>query len=212
VIEEGGELGYPKTEAGKIDGLGLVDRPASKPTAFDQQTAERSVALASGQTDKGAVYQTRYMADVADLRDRLEEAGIETEELSDEDVMGMAETLHNDLMGMLEMAEHDNMGPGGEDGEEDEEDDKEDRDMMDEDDIVGIVQDEMAGLKEDLQEMRDAMLTQQDMAELAEADTVEEIEQRLSDIESEPTDPKTLAEGGDMDNDESLDFSEDRPG
>jgi len=95
------------------------------------------------------------------------------------------------------MAEH---------GDEEEEEDEEDMEMMDEG-ALDMVQEEMDDLWAEVDKLKNQMMDEEEMSEalssakqeLADADTVEEIETRLRELEEEPTDPKTLADGSDSD-------------
>jgi len=198
VVEEGGELGYPVVEEGKIAGLGLVEEPASKPTAFDTQTRNRAVAL-SAQTDKALLLQKRNMAEIEEVRSTLEQFGFDTDDMDDDDVMDMAESLHDDLMENLDMAEHDD------EYEEEEEDD--DTDMAGN---MNELMDRVETLEAELETLRGEMMDEQAMSEeledakeeLAAAETVAELEEakdeldkRLSELENQEKETKTLADG-----------------
>ena len=229
-ISERGELGYPKTEAGIIDGLGLVKNPASKPTAFDTQTRNRQVALSNGRTDKALVLQQMDM-NVEELREILNNYGFENlDDMSDEDVMEVASDLHEDLMGEIQDAEMED----GMDDEEDDEDsemgdysdddeDNEDRDMQD---AVDVIQEQIDDLWDALDEMKGEMMSDEDLdselaeakSELAAAETVRELQEardelddRLSEIENQEAGRKTLADGSSGDDEDFEPVYDDAP-
>jgi len=70
-----------------------------------------------------------------------------------------------------------------------------------------MIQEEMDDLWASVDMLKEQMMDEEEMSEaladakqdLADADTVEEIETRLRELEEEPTDPKTLADGSDSD-------------
>jgi hypothetical protein len=209
-ISDRGELGYPKTEAGVIDGLGLVKNPASRPTSFDIQTANRQVALCSGnsQSGKALVLEQAGMSP-DELREILDNYGFEgLDEMSDEDVMEVAGDLHEDLMGELQPEDDEEGSEMGDYGGEDDDDEEDDRDMMD-DEAIDVLNEQIDDLWDAIDEMKEQMATSEEMSdeleaareELAAADTVaelqeakEELDRRLSEVESEPTEGRTLAD------------------
>lgn len=217
---------YPKVSDGVINGLGFVKSPAAKTTAFSQQTRERSVAMSAedGQEAK-AMYQKRTLMEPDDVRDRLEQAGVDTSDMSDEDVVSMAESLHGDLMDMMDadmeeyeddeeeeedadMADDEN----NEEGEDEEDMEEEDAEMQD--DAVDVLEEQIDDLWGEIEDMKEAMMSEAELSEaledtreeLADAETAselaeatEELDKRLSELEEEPEDPKTLADSGDGD-------------
>lgn len=218
-IKQEGELGYPKTESGTIDGLGFVSNPAAKTTSFDRQTRERQVAL-SGQTDKALVLEQRNMADAETYREVLESNGIDTGDMTDEEIMAVFEE-------MMESAE------GGEEGEEmedDEEEEEEPEEMeegeeeeaeeeqeMQDDGAVEAIQEQIDDLWDAMDEMKSQMADQEELSEdlesakdeLADAETVKELEEakeeldkRLSELEEEPKNPRSLADGAEEEENE----------
>jgi len=183
----------------------LVANPASKPVAFDRQVAERGAALSEGHNYYTLEEKAIDMADMDMIRDTMAEAGVDVGELSDEELMDMAESLHGDLMDALDMAEH-----GDKDDEEEEEEEME---MMDESDVVDLIQEEMDDLWGEIDELKEQMMGAEMAEELADADTVEEVESRLATVEDrtkelaeEPKNPRTMA---DTDESESI-FDESR--
>ena len=221
-ISERGELGYPKTEAGVIDGLGLVTNPASKPTAFDTQTANRQVALASGESGKALVRQRDLMSP-EELREILNNYGFENlDDMSDEDVMEVAEDLHEDLMGELAPEDGEGEGDGaeaGDYGDDEEDDDDEDGSEMADGEAIDVIEEQIDDLWDAMDDLKESMATEDEMSEelaeakadLAEADTVaelqeakEELDKRLSAIEDQEKERKTLAD----DDGNGFDYSE----
>jgi hypothetical protein len=75
------------------------------------------------------------------------------------------------------------------------------------------MQEQIDDLWGEIDKLKEQMATGEEMsaakeelaADLADADTVAEIEKRLSDLESEPKDPKTLADG---DGEDDIDWSD----
>ncbi len=204
-----------KVEQAALTGTGLVMDPASKNVSFDRETATRAVAM-SNQNDKPLYVQTRLMADIEDLRGDLEQYNIDTEDMTDEDIMEFAEGLHNDIMDTLGEMEEMEMEGHMEDEEEDDMDMEEDEEDMDEDMGSYTMEhmEEMAAHMEDMRErlaeiesqmgnMASMSELEESTQELADASTVKEVEKALSemqdtveDIASEPEDTKTLAESG----------------
>jgi len=209
-----------KVEQAALTGTGLVMDPASKNVSFDRETATRAVAL-SNQEDKPLNVQTRLMADIEDLRGDLEQYNIDTEDMTDEDVMEFAQGLHSDLMdtlgGMEDMDE--DMGSYMEDMEDDEDMDEDMADMEDmEDDedmemadygqmmdSVDAVESMMEDVYEELEatmekvseletDMEDMVSMEQAQAELAAAEEVKELAETVEEIAAEPETTKTMAD------------------
>ncbi len=216
------EADHPEAEEhvtkAELTGLGLVMEPASKTVDFANETRTRQVAL--GDSDKGLSVQTRHMATINDLRGDLEQYNIDTEDMTDEDVVEFAKGLHSDLMEDLEAMEEVEMEDGG-----DMEDDEEEDDMEDEDADMGEYEmGDMEDLMMEVEELRERIsdmeaefgsmmsageveselseATDELKQELAEADTVEELDKRLSNLESEPEEPRTMADSGSEGKDE----------
>ena len=220
---DGQELEYDDSEGlyelknGRIDGLGLVSNPASKTVAFDQQAAERSVALSSGEESKVMHLQTASM-DIATIRDRFELS----DDLDDDTIKALAEA------GAIQLEEDDDEDEEEEEDVENEEDeDKEKEEADDEDDeeedtemqdteelaerietLEGMVGD----IRSDLEELMNAAAEASELEdfkddledakqELADAETVEEIDKRLSNLEDEP-DKSSMALSDDDDTDD----------
>jgi hypothetical protein len=211
VIEFNEDRGVKELKKGRISGLGLVKNPASKPTAFARQTANRGVALSEGQTQFRLDSDVINMADPERIRETLEENGVDTSGMDDEELMSMAEMLHDELMSELQNAEHGNK-------EEEEEEEEEEMDMAGEEMLeemqalkqrVEVLEDEVEQmefatpedteeLSEELQETKESLADAETVAELQDAK--EELEKRLSELEDKPDKDsmKTLANGADV--------------
>jgi len=144
------------------------------------------------------------------MRDVLDEYGLDIDEMTDDEVLDMAESLHDDLMSEMDMGddeeEEEEESEMAEHGDEEEDDEEEDMEMMDEG-AIDMIQEEMDDLWAEVDQLKNQMMDEEEMSEalssakqdLADADTVEEIETRLRELEEEPTDPKTLADGSESD-------------
>jgi hypothetical protein len=223
-IEWNEDRGVKELTKGRISGLGLVKSPASKPTAFARQTANRGVALSEGQNHYTHESDSIHMADVEEIRETLDSAGLGDviDDMSDEEVMDMAENLHGDLMDDLEPEDPD----GEEDGEDVENaDDEEPDDENEEDDVdmqegelveelqavkqrVEVLEDEMEQMEyaspEDTEELSDELEATKE--NLADAETVQELEdakeeldKRLSELEEQPDNDSRKTLAGDAD-------------
>ena len=197
-----------KVEQAALTGTGLVMDPASKNVSFDRETATRAVAM-SNQNDKPLSVQTRLMADIEDLRGDLEQYNVDTEDMTDEDVMEFAEGLHSDLMDTLgemeEMEMEEDME--GEEEEEDEEDMDEDMGDYNMENVEEMaaqmeeMRERLAEIEAEMGNMASMSELEESTQELADASTVEDVEKALSemqdtveDIASEPEGTKTLAD------------------
>jgi hypothetical protein len=202
---------HPQAEkeisGGYLTGLGLVMDPADKNIEFSKETRKRAVAM-SGQTDKALYTQSNTMADIDSIRDTMAEAGIDTDEMTDEELTEMAESLHGDLMDALEASSDGEEEEEEEEAEmeEGEEEEEEEKDMMDEealDVMQDMLDDEMDELWEKVREIEDMVGGAAEEEEMSEAkeelselkEEKAELEARLSDLEDEPKEPKTLADG-----------------
>jgi len=171
------ERGIQELTAGNISGLGLVANPASKPTAFARQTAKRGVALSEGQSLYTLQREIISMADADTLRDTLESAGLNTEGMDEEEVMDMAESLHDELMSEL-TGDMDMMDPEEEDEDDEDMDMEEEEEEEDEDEEdMDMRKHEEDGMEEDGMEEDDEDM---DMMERMQA-----IEQRMGMMEEE---------------------------
>ena len=212
-VEHNAKMGVKELKEGFISGLGLVKSPASKPVHFARQTAERGVALSEGANTYRLEAEQIDMADIDVIRDTMAEAGVDVEEMDDEAVMDMAESLHGDLMDALEMGEYED--------DEEEEEEMEMQDGLGEEEVLDLIQEEMDDLWGELDEIKSEMMGEE-MAEelsddlesakeeLAAAETVQELqdakddlEKRLESVESttkelaeEPEEPRTMADSG----------------
>lgn len=210
-VELNKEKGVKELVAGKIDGLGLVKNPASKPVSFARQTAQRGVALSDGeQTVMKLEGERRDMADAETYREVLESNGIDTGEMTDEEVM----SVYEDLMEASEGGEDEEMEDDETDveeeeetemqeGEEEEEEDEEEEEMDMESKIQSLEErlsnlEDMAEsammegeLSEELEEATQDLADAETVQELEEAK--EEIDKRLSELEEEPENPRSLS-------------------
>jgi hypothetical protein len=201
---------------GKVDGAGLVMQPASKTVDFQNQTAEKGVALSAESEElarktKGVYLQEDSMSDrtlqmdAEECRETLGEYGMDTSDMDDEEVVSMAEGLHDELMGMMDGE----MGDYEDDEEEEEmdmgEEDKEDEDMdMDMEDGMGdgvaYIEEEIDDLWDKLRKIEDAMMDGQEMSarlsELADAETVQELQADLEAMDKQLSQGRTLADNG----------------
>jgi len=191
--------------AAELTGLGLVRDPASKSVDLRHETQNRAVAMAaSDQSDKARVYE-RMLMSPDELREILDNYGLEgLDEMSDEDVMEVASDLHEDLMGELapdEESEDEEPEMGDYEDDEDEDDEME----MADDGVLDMIQEELDDLWDTVDEMKADMATESEMSnvreELAAADSVaelkeakDELDKRLSRIEEQEKDTKTLAD------------------
>jgi len=213
-IEYNESRGVKELTKGLISGLGLVKNPASKPTAFARQTANRGVALSEGQNHYHLQANSRHMADIEEIRETLDSAGLGEviDDMSDEEVMDMAENLHGDLMDDLEPEEDMENAEHG-DKEDEEEDEEEEMDMEADQMLeemqalkqrVGVLEDEIEQMEyaapEDTEQLSEELESTKE--ELADAETVqelqdakEELDKRLSELEDKPDNQsrKTLA-------------------
>jgi len=154
-----------------------------------------------------------------EVRETLEAYGIDVGDMSDEDVMDMAEDLHDDLM--EELMPEDEMDGDGEESEmaehgsgmDDDEDDEDDKEMMMDDEVLDFIQEELDDLWATVDDLKEEMATESEMAELAAADTVselkdarDELDRRLSKLEDKEEGRKTLADvAGDTDDGDDFD-------
>lgn len=171
---------------------------------------------------------SKHLMDVGEVREILTNAGVDgVADMTDDEVSECATMLHDDLMSEItdqDMSMYAAYGGDDEDmdmmdeDEDEEEDDTdlmdEDKDMMDEDEHSDMDMAEMESQMdnvmarlEDLEDaMADSMSASKAASKLAKKGTVKqlkkdkrELEQRLTELENEPADPKTLAEGDERD-------------
>jgi len=184
----------------KLTGLGLVRDPASKSVDLQYETMNRGVALSDGeQNPKVLERERRDMADAEEVRETLEEFGVNTEGMDDEELMDMAESMHDELMPLVSEGME-----NGDDMDDEDEEDEEEMDMMD-DSAIDVVEEQIDDLWDTVDEIKETMMTDAEREELetslAAAEDVnelreekEDLEKRLSELEAEPENPKTLAE------------------
>jgi hypothetical protein len=194
---------------GYLTGLGLVDRPASKTVGFGHQTASRPVAMSADTPNDKTLYTLQDDMNADAIRDALEQHGVATDDLTDEELT----SLHEDMMDDMEMAEH---GDDEDDDMEDDMEDDEDADMgnyqmMDDDAqevMRDMIQEEMDDIWSELDKLKEQMMDSEEMAaadEVAELrEALEEKERRLSELENQPKQPKTLADSEDPPEDHSV--------
>lgn len=226
-VEFNRRRGMHELTAGYLSGAAFVANPASKPVDFARQTAERSVALSS-QESMVYERQPAGMSQSISKEALLEQFNLSDDiELEDDvavqDIMGLvADALGQDVADVM-----DALGPMMDgDGEEmAEHGDKEDEDEEDEEEMEMQAPEELmeriAALEERLESVEDEhaqimneMVAESDLSdeleeareELADAETVqelanakEELDKRLSELENEPKEPKSLADVEDGD-------------
>ena len=200
----------------EFTGTALVRDPASKSVDFAHETRNRQIAMGlEGQTAKRLDKEPKHMAEIEEVRETLDSAGLGDviDDMSDDEVMDMAENLHSDLMADLE-------GEEVEAESDEEEEEEEEKEMADADELMAEL-DEVRGRVAELEDMvagMDGMVEEEDLEEateeLAEASDVEEIEKTLQAIMpdgwdteevsralkavgEEPEKPRSLADGSD---------------
>jgi len=207
---------------GKVDGAGLVMQPASKTVDFQNQTAEKGVALSAESDElarktKGVYLQEPAMSerelqmDAEECRETLEEYGMDTSDMDDEEVVSMAEGLHDELMGMMdgemEDYEEDDEEEDEMDMEDGEDEEEEDTEMQEDDDMgegMAYIEEEIADLWDKLRKIEDAMMDDSEMSarlselkeSVADAETVEELQADLEEMDKQLSQGRTLADNG----------------
>jgi len=198
---------------GKVDGAGLVMQPASKTVDFRNQTAEKGVALSAESAElarktKGVYLQEASMSDAEAKRKVLSEHGIDVEELSDDEVLALSRALADDEEEDKE--EESEMGEYEEDEEEedaemedgeDEEEDDEDTEMEDGmGEGMAYIEEEIDDLWDTVRKIEDAMMDDTEMearlSDLADAETVEELQSDLEAMDKQLSQGRTLADNG----------------
>ena len=135
------------------------------------------------------------LEDPDEAREILDKYGFDgLDEMTDEDVVEMV----NDLMGDLAPPEEELENQDPEDDDENPMDDM-NEEMMEE---WTAMKNRLDDLEDELAQMRDAALTESDKEELAAAETVSEVEARLSELENEPTQPRSMADSGGSDDED----------
>ena len=234
------DRGIARVDGGRLTGAGMVMDPASKSVAFSKEAARRPIAMSEDSKDAKALYlQDDTMSpktlNINDLRGDLEQYNIDTEDMTDEDVLEFAKGLHGDLMEDLENMDDVEMESDYEDDEEedeedtemgdyeDDEEDDEDTEMQEGDDVEAL-QETVQNLMTRLEDIEDAVAQAMSADEvdselsdikneLADAETVKELEQtmdkRLSKVESEGKEPKTMADAQNTEETDEWDFGHD---
>lgn len=220
---EEGETGYPKVVNGKIAGGGLVMDPASKTTSIGHQTAKRQVAMAralsaDSQTTKVYLKQNtsmseetreKILSEVLGRELQIDEIQDDAQKIADELDVPIGEVMEvlDPLLDMDEEGEGENEEEDAEmEDYEEEEEEEEDTEMQDVDELMSMVesmQERMDAIEEAHEELMGGEEMEAELSEakdelkkeLADAETVEEIDERLSEVENEPKkDRKTLAD------------------
>jgi len=217
------DIDHPQAEqkvvAADLHGVGLVRDPASRESSMSNQVAERGVALSSGSNAKVMRLQNKNM-NLEELRATLEEYGLECDGMSEDEMMDMAAKLGVEL----EDEDYDDEDEAVEAEDEPEDEEENLAEDMDPEEVVAMVQalreriesleeEHEALLKdyddkeEDEEEMQEELSAlREDVKELADSkesleNDLEEKERRLSAIESEPEESKTLADVNNADDD-----------
>jgi len=202
---------------GELSGLGLVRDPASKTVDFAHETRNRAVALSDSQTDKDVYIKMDNMErelmepdEVRETLDKVDMPGLD--EMTDDEVLDVAEMLHDELMEQMDM----DMGHYGDDEKEEEEEsemadyggegeEEEEEEGMEMEGDMEMVMEQVDDLRQRLEEIEDMMEQMSEMSvekseleatksELADEELVSELEKRLENLEEKP-ETKTLAGG-----------------
>jgi uncharacterized coiled-coil protein SlyX len=170
---------------------------------------------------------SKHLMDVGEVREILTNAGVDgVADMTDDEVSECATMLHDNLMeeitdqdmGMYAASYGDDMDMMDDEDEEDmdmmDDEDEEDMDMKDHsensDMDMAEMESQMSNVMSRLEDLEDAMADSMSAskaaAQLASAKTVkklkkdkQELERRLSELEDQPAEPKTLAEGDERD-------------
>jgi len=208
----------PRVDGGLLTGVAMVMDPASKSVNFAREAARRPIAMSESNPnakvftleDAGMSDGKTLEADPEQVREILDDAGVPTDELTDDEVMSMAESLHGDLMDEL-ADESEGEGENGQemkddDYEDDEEEDDEDEgsemqedEPEDEDDDapddIEAIAEQVQNLSSRLEDVEDALsqaMTADDVSQeledaagnkLADADTVSELEEAKAELD-----------------------------
>jgi len=200
--------GYPKLVNGEIHGAGLVMDPASKTTSFEHQVAQQGVAM-SDNSQSPMVYTLKDDSmEPAEIREKLNLS----DDVDEDTIKELAEAGALSLEDYEDKDEEDEDTEMQEDEEpeEPEEEDEEDKDMQDE--AMQAIQEQIDDLWSELDELESQMMGESELEEakqdLADADTVDslrekkqelkeandELEKRLSKLEDQPKEPKSLSD------------------
>jgi hypothetical protein len=206
-------------------GLGVSPGPGSKDAAFSEQTRDRAVALADAGEAAVLTKEHTHM-DIHELRERLDAEGVPVaDDATEDDLRQLAAaldiTLQDDADKDEEMPDNDDEDDGDEGEEmpddEDDGDDDEDVDINLEEiaetvDQIGqrvaenseridAMAEQFDELQEDTSNLSDLFDTVSDVTEtletLADAETVAELDSRLSALEDETEAPDSLADVAD---------------
>ena len=217
------EADHPRAEeyvaGAELTGLGLVRDPASKSVDLQHETQNRAVAMGASGKDVKTLHReeagmsTKNLS-AEEVREILERFGMDVGDMDDDELMDMAEDLHEDLTAQMEGGDDEEPEEGQEmeDGEEEEEEEEEEEDteMAEGGDEIDAMQDMLQSLESRLEDLEDAMSdkmgeeeVEQELSalkkDLADAETVEEVDERLKTLEDQPKESKTLADGSDTD-------------
>jgi hypothetical protein len=172
-------------------------------------------------------YMSKHLMDMGEVREILTNAGVDgVADMTDEEVGECATMLHDDLMAEITDSDMGMYAAYGGDDDDMDMMDEDDMDMMDDEDEdddtdlkdhaehsdmdMAEMESQMSNVMSRLEDLEDAMADSMSASKaaskLASADTVEklqkekkELERRLSDLEDQPAEPKTLAEGDERD-------------
>jgi hypothetical protein len=236
VQEHDAQRDMPRVDGGLLSGCAMVMDPASKSVNFAREAARRPVAMsASGESGKVLTHESvdmRTLADAGEIRETLGMFGLDTDDLDDEEVMDMAEDLHEDLMDELEgddaeMGDYEDDDEDEEDAEmeddmdEEEEDDEDEMEMADDMETVMERVQNLASRLEDVEDAMSQAMTAEDVDaeledaagnKLADAETVktlteakEELEDRIKELENQPAESKTLTDAQDFEPEYDMD-------
>lgn len=215
--EEMGEAEMMRAEehvkSALLTGLGLVREPASKSVDFAHETRNRAVAMSANSQDSLVLERTDSSMDeekLATLREQYNLSEGVDEGTIKELLEAGAIALEEDDEEEESEGEEEDEDVENEEGDDEEEEEEEETEMQAEDvmaeveDLRGRVNEiesmleeaaDQSELEEAKSELEDA--TEELKQELADAETVEEIDKRLSSLEDEPEDPKTFSDDKD---------------
>ncbi|QAS68850.1 P2 gpO-like scaffolding/protease protein [Haloferax tailed virus 1] len=171
-----------------------------------RENGDMRTKLLSGMAEK-------LLADPDEVRETLDMFGFDgLDEMTDDEVTDMAEDLHEDLTSDLEGMDEEGEGEEMGEGEEYDDDEEEDEQEMQEGEDMEALKEQVSSLSSRLEDLEDAMSQamsadevteelQEAKEELAAAETVaelteakEELDKRLSELESQGKTPKTLSD------------------
>lgn len=216
---EGQEMEYNESKGvreitqGLIDGLGLVANPASKPTSFARQTAQRDVALSSAQSvmQLNEEMATMNPEDKAKILSEFSVKELQGPEDVQEEAQSIADKMDVPVGEVMEVLDP-LFDMDGEEEQQNEDDEEEDEEEMDNEhgdeegeeeeeggDDVDIDMDDIANkvesMDERLQNLEDMMeqaMQAEDLEEakeeLADAETVQELSEAKEELEKRLSD------------------------